>query len=152
MKSSGEKRSCIWKISQELWLDCPMPNSQLSAGLEPAPGPFHCFLLTFTRTALAFSATNSVDRFFGASVDSNMNTTKNRPLVRGRMSPWRAVRFQKLPFLPEGVDPLTEVLGVLHIFLCTCCCTPLKRISIADTWVGAIVGATPPVVGWPAAT
>ena len=78
MKSSGEKRSCIWKISQELWLNCPMPNSQLSAGLGPTPGPFHCFLLTFTGTALVFSATNSIDQFFGAPLDSNMNTTKKQ--------------------------------------------------------------------------
>jgi heme O synthase-like polyprenyltransferase len=54
--------------------------------------------------------------------------------------------------LTWGVNPLTGALGVFNIFLYTCCYTPLKRISIANTWVGAVVGAIPPVMGWTAAT
>lgn len=50
------------------------------------------------------------------------------------------------------VNPLTGFLGTLNIFLYTCCYTPLKRLSIANTWVGAVVGAIPPVMGWTAAT
>lgn len=30
--------------------------------------------------------------------------------------------------------------------------TPLKQISVINTWVGAIVGAVPPLMGWAAAT
>ncbi len=29
--------------------------------------------------------------------------------------------------------------------------TPLKVVSIANTWVGAVVGAIPPLMGWAAA-
>lgn len=54
--------------------------------------------------------------------------------------------------LTWGVNPLTGALGVFNIFLYTCCYTPLKRVSIANTWVGAVVGAIPPVMGWTAAT
>ncbi|CAH6786181.1 Cox10 [Phodopus roborovskii] len=54
--------------------------------------------------------------------------------------------------LTWGVNPLTGALGIFNIFLYTCCYTPLKRISIANTWVGAVVGAIPPVMGWTAAT
>lgn len=54
--------------------------------------------------------------------------------------------------LTLAVNPLTGLLGALNLFLYTCCYTPLKRLSITNTWVGAVVGAIPPVMGWTAAT
>lgn len=73
-------------------------------------------------------------------------------------SPLLAVSFATCCAVPGvalltwGVNPLTGALGVFNIFLYTCCYTPLKRISITNTWVGAVVGAIPPVMGWTAAT
>ncbi|KAL2076556.1 hypothetical protein ACEWY4_027846 [Coilia grayii] len=87
-----------------------------------------------------------------------MNRTKNRPLVRGQISPLHAVSFALacgvpgVALLSLTVNPLTGLLGALNIVLYTSCYTPLKRLSIANTWVGAIVGAIPPVMGWTAAT
>ncbi|MEJ1273084.1 heme Afarnesyltransferase cytochrome c oxidase assembly factor 10 [Cricetulus griseus] len=78
----------------------------------------------------------------------------NRPYY----SPLLAVCFATCCAVPGvalltwGVNPLTGALGIFNIFLYTCCYTPLKRISIANTWVGAVVGAIPPVMGWTAAT
>lgn len=134
--------------------------STTSAGFALAPGPFDwfCFLLTSFGTGLASCAANSINQFFEVPFDSNMNRTKNRPLVRGQISPLLAVSFATCCAVPGvalltwGVNPLTGALGVLNIFLYTCCYTPLKRISIANTWVGAVVGAIPPVMGWTAAT
>lgn len=134
--------------------------STTSAGFALAPGPFDwsCFLLTFLGTGLASCAANSINQFFEVPFDSNMNRTKNRPLVRGQISPLLAVSFATCCAVPGvalltwGVNPLTGALGVFNIFLYTCCYTPLKRISIANTWVGAVVGAIPPVMGWTAAT
>ncbi|XP_026376815.2 protoheme IX farnesyltransferase, mitochondrial isoform X1 [Ursus arctos] len=134
--------------------------STTSAGFALAPGPFDwpCFLLTSLGTGLASCAANSINQFFEVPFDSNMNRTKNRPLVRGQISPLLAVTFATCCAVPGvalltwGVNPLTGALGVFNIFLYTCCYTPLKRISIANTWVGAVVGAVPPVMGWTAAT
>ncbi|XP_006863575.1 PREDICTED: protoheme IX farnesyltransferase, mitochondrial-like [Chrysochloris asiatica] len=134
--------------------------STTSAGFALAPGPFDlpCFLLTFVGTGLASCAANSINQFFEVPFDSNMNRTKNRPLVRGQISPLLAVSFATCCAVPGvalltwGVNPLTGALGAFNIFLYTCCYTPLKRISIANTWVGAVVGAIPPVMGWTAAT
>lgn len=30
--------------------------------------------------------------------------------------------------------------------------TPLKRLSIVNTWIGSVVGALPPLMGWSACT
>ncbi|XP_036307808.1 protoheme IX farnesyltransferase, mitochondrial isoform X1 [Pipistrellus kuhlii] len=134
--------------------------STTSAGFALAPGPFDlsCFLLTSLGTGLASCAANSINQFFEVPFDSNMNRTKNRPLVRGQISPLLAVAFATCCAVPGvalltwGVNPLTGALGLFNIFLYTCCYTPLKRVSIANTWVGAVVGAIPPVMGWTAAT
>ncbi|XP_078081558.1 protoheme IX farnesyltransferase, mitochondrial [Mustelus asterias] len=131
-----------------------------SAGFAMAPVPFDlsCFLLATIGTGLASCAANSINQFFEVPFDSNMNRTKNRPLVRGQISPLHAVSFAVacsvpgIALLTLGVNPLTGALGAFNIFLYTCCYTPMKRLSILNTWLGSVVGAIPPVMGWTAAT
>ncbi|XP_053566184.1 protoheme IX farnesyltransferase, mitochondrial isoform X2 [Bombina bombina] len=131
-----------------------------SAGFAMAPVPFDpsCFLLASLGTGLASCAANSINQFFEVPFDSNMNRTKNRPLVRGQISPLLAVSYATacavsgISLLSFAVNPLTGALGAFNIFLYTCCYTPMKRLSISNTWVGAVVGAIPPVMGWTAAT
>ena len=45
----------------------------------------------------------------------------------------------------------TAGLGAANIGLYAAVYTPLKVVSIANTWVGAVVGAVPPLIGWAAA-
>ncbi|XP_067860385.1 protoheme IX farnesyltransferase, mitochondrial isoform X2 [Heptranchias perlo] len=131
-----------------------------SAGFAMAPVPFDlsCFFLASIGTGLASCAANSINQFFEVPFDSNMNRTKNRPLVRGQISPLHAVSFAVacsvpgIALLTFGVNPLTGALGAFNLFLYTCCYTPMKRLSILNTWVGSVVGAIPPVMGWTAAT
>ncbi|XP_026557923.1 protoheme IX farnesyltransferase, mitochondrial isoform X2 [Pseudonaja textilis] len=131
-----------------------------SAGFALAPVPFDlsCFLLVTLGTGLSSCAANSINQFFEVPFDANMNRTKNRPLVQGQISPLLAVSFgiccavPAITLLILGVNPLIGALGTFNIFLYSCCYTPLKRVSIVNTWVGAVVGAVPPVVGWLAAT
>ncbi|XP_032899939.1 protoheme IX farnesyltransferase, mitochondrial isoform X2 [Amblyraja radiata] len=58
-----------------------------AAGFAMAPVPFDlsCFLLATLGTGLASCAANSINQFFEVPFDSNMNRTKNRPLVRGQI-------------------------------------------------------------------
>ncbi|XP_035002264.1 protoheme IX farnesyltransferase, mitochondrial [Hippoglossus stenolepis] len=131
-----------------------------AAGYAMAPVPFDpvTFFVASLGTGLASCAANSINQYFEVPFDSNMNRTKNRPLVRGQISPLHAVSFALACGIPGvalltlAVNPLTGFLGALNIFLYTCCYTPLKRLSITNTWVGAVVGAIPPVMGWTAAT
>ncbi|XP_051529626.1 protoheme IX farnesyltransferase, mitochondrial-like [Myxocyprinus asiaticus] len=131
-----------------------------AAGFAMAPVAFDpvTFMMASVGTGLSSCTANSINQYFEVPFDSNMNRTKNRPLVRGQISPLHAVSFALacgipgLTLLTLGVNPLTGFLGALTIFLYTCCYTPLKRLSITNTWVGAVVGAIPPVMGWTAAT
>jgi len=54
--------------------------------------------------------------------------------------------------LTLGVNPLTAMLGAFNLGLYTMVYTPMKRYSIANTWVGSVVGAIPPMMGWTACT
>ncbi|XP_035389454.1 protoheme IX farnesyltransferase, mitochondrial [Electrophorus electricus] len=131
-----------------------------AAGYAMAPVPFDpvMFVLASVGTGLSSCMANSINQYFEVPFDSNMNRTKNRPLVRGQISPLHAVSFALACGIPGvtlltlAVNPLTGFLGALNIFLYTCCYTPLKRLSIANTWVGSVVGAIPPIMGWTAAT
>ena len=42
--------------------------------------------------------------------------------------------------------------GAGTLFLYTSVYTPMKRLSILNTWVGSVVGALPPLMGWAACT
>ncbi|KAF4084814.1 hypothetical protein AMELA_G00110360 [Ameiurus melas] len=131
-----------------------------AAGYAMAPVPFDpiTFTLATVGTGLSSCMANSINQYFEVPFDSNMNRTKNRPLVRGQISPLHAVSFALACGIPGvtlltlAVNPLTGFLGALNIILYTCCYTPLKRISITNTWVGSVVGAIPPIMGWTAAT
>ncbi|XP_039992004.1 protoheme IX farnesyltransferase, mitochondrial isoform X1 [Xiphias gladius] len=131
-----------------------------AAGYAMAPVPFDpvIFFVSSLGTGLASCTANSINQYFEVPFDSNMNRTKNRPLVRGQISPLHAVSFALACGIPGvalltlAVNPLTGFLGALNIFLYTCCYTPLKRLSITNTWLGAVVGAIPPIMGWTAAT
>ena len=53
--------------------------------------------------------------------------------------------------LPLQANALTAGLGLANIALYAGVYTPLKVVSAANTWVGAVVGAIPPLMGWTAA-
>jgi protoheme IX farnesyltransferase len=89
--------------------------------------------------------------------DAKMSRTRNRPLVRGLVSSRAALIFAAATgaagtiLLWYGVNPTTALLGATNIALYAFAYTPLKRIHPVNTWVGAIVGAIPPLMGWCAA-
>ena len=46
---------------------------------------------------------------------------------------------------------LTAGLGLANIVLYAGVYTPMKVVSATNTWVGAVVGGIPPLMGWTAA-
>jgi heme o synthase len=47
-----------------------------------------------------------------------------------------------------GTDPVTTALGVSNIALYAGLYTAVKNITTVNTWVGAVVGAIPPIMGY----
>jgi hypothetical protein len=131
-----------------------------AAGYGLAPGPFDpaTFAIATMGTGLVSCAANSVNQFLEIPFDSQMNRTKNRVLVRGLLTPRHAMSFAAVSaasgigLLYTFVNPLTAALGAFNLILYTSVYTPMKRVSIANTWVGSVVGAIPPMMGWTACT
>jgi protoheme IX farnesyltransferase len=88
--------------------------------------------------------------------DGMMARTRNRPLVRKALTPTQAKTFgittgiAGVTILSAGVNPIVALLGAGNIFLYAAVYTPLKRRTIVNTWVGAVVGGIPPLMGWAA--
>lgn len=86
-----------------------------------------------------------------------MSRTRNRPLVRGLVSKRAALLFAIATgtvgtgVLWYGVNPTTAILGASNVALYAFAYTFSKRMHPVNTWVGAIVGAIPPLMGWCAA-
>ena len=109
-------------------------------------------------TALCSSSAAALNHIFEQSRDGKMKRTQQRPLVTGALAPVQAYRAAALwgltgtSLLYYGTDPTTALLGLSNIALYAGLYTYLKPRSIYNTWVGALVGAIPPVMGWSAAT
>ena len=109
-------------------------------------------------TALTSCSAASFNHFLEVPFDSQMKRTQDRPLVQGLVTPLHAATFATLTgvagvtILATCVNPLTAALGALNLGLYSFIYTPMKRIHIVNTWIGAVVGAIPPVMGFTAVT
>ncbi|KAM0716080.1 hypothetical protein Q7P37_008594 [Cladosporium fusiforme] len=108
-------------------------------------------------TFLTIASANTLNMLFEPAFDAKMSRTRNRPLVRGLISKRAAFLFALATgvlgtsILWYGVNPTTAILGAGNLALYAFAYTPLKRMHPVNTWVGAIVGAVPPLMGWCAA-
>jgi protoheme IX farnesyltransferase len=114
-------------------------------------------LFLTTGTALSSASANAFNMIMEPEHDAKMSRTRNRPLVRKLISKRGAIFFAVAcgvagtGALYYGVNPTTALLGAANILLYAGVYTPLKRMSVLNTWVGAIVGGIPPLMGWTAA-
>ncbi|XP_050431743.1 protoheme IX farnesyltransferase, mitochondrial-like [Adelges cooleyi] len=130
------------------------------AGYAMAPAPFDLLTMTYccAGTGLLSAAANSINQYHEVPFDAQMSRTKNRVLVRGIISPLHALMFATvcgslgIVTLYYGANPITAALGATNLILYTSVYTPMKRISILNTWIGSIVGAIPPLIGWAGCT
>lgn len=128
------------------------------AGYAMAPAPFELstFMFCALGTTLVSGAANSINQVIETSFDAQMARTRNRVLVKGYLTRLHAVGFALgastagIGMLYFGVNELTACLGAANLILYTSIYTPMKRYSILNTWIGSIVGAIPPLMGWAA--
>ncbi|HAB16391.1 MAG TPA: protoheme IX farnesyltransferase, partial [Verrucomicrobiales bacterium] len=109
-------------------------------------------------TALLASGASVLNQLMEREFDARMRRTADRPLPSGRISPTGALLVGAslsvlgLAWLLIKVNPLTAILGATTWISYVAVYTPLKRITVLNTVVGAVPGALPPLMGWAAAT
>lgn len=132
--------------------DLLLPSATISSSLSAMT-----LVLLTTGTALCSASANALNMVLEPEHDAKMSRTRNRPIVRGLIGKKGAVVFASAAGLVGtgclwlGVNPTVAFLGALNIGLYAGVYTPLKRISAFNTWVGALVGGIPPLMGWAAA-
>lgn len=115
------------------------------------------FLYLTAGTFLSCAGANTFNMILEPKFDARMSRTRNRPLVRGLVSRPGAILFAiatgvvGVGLLYVGTNPTVAALSGANILLYAFVYTPMKRIHVINTWVGAIVGAIPPMMGWVAA-
>ncbi len=107
-------------------------------------------------TMLIAAGTSALNHYMERESDRQMRRTASRPLPTGQLTPTEALRFGVLLCLAGAADLfytggyLACLLGVATSVSYLLAYTPLKKRTIWATFIGAIPGAIPPMIGWAA--
>ncbi len=117
--------------------------------------------LQFVETMLGMAAvtagSSTLNQVLEWRTDALMPRTASRPMASGRLSFAHGLILGLLAialgsaFLAVTTNPITGMLTLLTAIAYVAIYTPLKRISMIATFVGAFPGALPPLIGWTAA-
>jgi len=129
-------------------------SGYVAAGLplDPTVMSAACF-----GTGLCAASAGTFNQMLEKDLDAKMKRTCNRPLPSGKVSLPEAGAFgiatglAGTGMLYALTNPVVAALGAANIFLYSVPYTISKQHSEINTWVGSIVGAIPPVMGWAAA-
>ena len=109
-------------------------------------------------TMMIAAGTAALNHYLERDSDRYMRRTASRPLPTGQLTPAEALRFGLLLCVAGAVDLaivggfLPCLLGVFTSLSYLLAYTPLKTRTVWATFIGAIPGAIPPMIGWTAAT
>jgi protoheme IX farnesyltransferase len=130
-------------------------------GMMMAPGYIHPLIgfVSILCVTIGSGAAAAINMWYDSDIDAVMLRTRNRPTVRGVISPNDALAF--------GL--ILAVISVIMILLCINFTSALllslaivyyvivytillKRHSVQNVVVGGVAGALPPMIGWAAVT
>jgi protoheme IX farnesyltransferase len=109
-------------------------------------------------TMMIAAGTAALNHYIERESDRYMRRTASRPLPTGVLTPAEALRFGIILSLAGGIDLYLTAgfwpcfLGVFTSLSYLLAYTPLKKRTVWATFIGAIPGAIPPMIGWTAAT
>ncbi len=107
--------------------------------------------------AIVTCGASALNQALERRTDRLMRRTANRPMATGRISLAHglligfAATFLGSLYLARVTNPLTGTLTLLTAVGYVAIYTPLKRVSVVNTFIGAFPGALPPLIGWTAA-
>lgn len=125
----------------------------LASGISP----FHAGLVqALAGIAVVTCGSSALNQALERRTDALMRRTSNRPMAAGRISLAHglilgfATIFLGSLYLAYTTNLLTGTLTLLTAIGYVGIYTPLKRITVVNTFIGAFPGALPPLIGWTA--
>lgn len=112
--------------------------------------------ITLLGTALSSMSAHAFNQWAEAPYDAQMTRTRQRPIPAAKLLPPQAALFglgsgiAGVGLLATFCNSGSALLALSTIILYTAVYTPMKRISIRNTWIGSLVGAIPPAIGYAA--
>ncbi len=109
-------------------------------------------------TMMIAAGTAALNHYIERESDRYMRRTASRPLPTGQLTPPEALSFGIALCVAGTIDLffiagyLACLLGVITSVSYLLAYTPLKKRTVWATFIGAIPGAIPPMIGWTAAT
>ncbi|XP_043695434.1 protoheme IX farnesyltransferase, mitochondrial [Telopea speciosissima] len=150
---------CYWELSKARLSMLVVATS--GAGFVLGSGSaidFAGLCHTCAGTMMVAASANSLNQLFEINNDAKMKRTRQRPLPSARLTvPHAAIWATSIgvggtALLAYKTNALAAGLAASTLALYAFVYTPLKQIHPVNTWVGAIVGAIPPLLGWAAAS
>jgi len=120
--------------------------------------PWASLLHTLVGTVLVAGGAATLNQLIELPFDTQMRRTARRPLVSQRIEPSHALWFGislsvvGAIYLAVTTNALASLLSILTLLGYLFLYTPLKRKTPLCTLIGALPGATPPLIGWAAAS
>ncbi|KAG0497195.1 hypothetical protein HPP92_001886 [Vanilla planifolia] len=150
---------CYWELSKARLSMLVVATS--GAGYVLGSGhviDFAGLCCTCAGTMMVAASANTLNQVFEVKNDAKMKRTRHRPLPSGRITVPHAVTWASIigisgtTLLAWKANYLAAGFAASNLFLYAFVYTPLKQIHPVNTWVGAVVGAIPPLLGWAAAS
>jgi heme o synthase len=119
--------------------------------------PWTSLLHTLVGTVLVASGAATLNQLIELRFDAQMRRTARRPLVSQRIEPshalWFGISLSVIGaiYLAVTTNALASLLSIFTLLGYLFLYTPLKRKTPLCTLIGALPGATPPLIGWAAA-
>ena len=170
MENSTTSSSSQSKLSVVIWefvsLTKPRVNLLIMftaiVGMLLAQGrelQYDLILLASIGIGFAASAAAIINHVIDQRIDSVMDRTKGRPLVKGNIKPLHAIYFAiflsitSLLMLYIFVNTLTAILTFISIIIYSFIYSIyLKNLNSQNIVIGGIAGAMPPLLGWTSIT
>ncbi|KAF3437844.1 hypothetical protein FNV43_RR20600 [Rhamnella rubrinervis] len=150
---------CYWELSKARLSMLVVATSGTGFVLGSSSAvDFSGLCWTCAGTMMVAASANSLNQVFEKDNDAKMKRTRLRPLPSGRLTIPHAVTWASTVglagtvLLASKANVLAAGLAASNLVLYAFVYTPLKQIHPVNTWVGAIVGAIPPLLGWAAAS
>jgi protoheme IX farnesyltransferase len=126
--------------------------------LKSGISPFNLGMLqAMAGIAIVTAGSSALNQALERRTDALMRRTSDRPMAAGRISLVHglvlgfAAIFLGSLYLSQVTNLLTGTLTLLTAVGYVGIYTPLKRITVVNTFIGAFPGALPPLIGWTAA-